>query len=130
MDHTAERESTGRQVVTPPIAARPKMANRPSFVRPWGNEAPSVPLSRCVNTMMRLAGNLNVARASARRMSTQVESSLTQFETRLTENARQLLGDESPTTVLPLVREVCRTLTRSPLSSLLYSSHAHSELKP
>jgi hypothetical protein len=61
--------------------------------------------------MMRLARQPNVARTGARLMSTHVQPSLTHFETCLIENARQLLGNDSPTTVLPLVREVrCHAL--------------------
>ena len=60
--------------------------------------------------MMRVARQLNVARTSARLMSTHIQpsqsESLTQFETSLIESARRRLGDDSPTTVLPLVREV------------------------
>ena len=67
--------------------------------------------------MMRVARQLNVARTSARLMSTHIQpsqsESLTQFETSLIENARRLLGDDSPTTVLPLVREV-RFLAQDP----------------
>ena len=68
--------------------------------------------------MMRVARQLSVARTSARLMSTHIQpsqsESLTQFETSLIENARRLLGDDSPTTVLPLVREV-RFLARDSL---------------
>ena len=60
--------------------------------------------------MMRVARQLNVARTSARLMSTHIQpsqsESLTQFETSLTDNARRLLGNDSPTTVLPLARQV------------------------
>merc|ERR1711865_86320 len=66
---------------------------------------PASSTSSIVSKMMRLSRQLNVARTSARLMSTHVQPSLTQFETSLTENARQLLGNDSPTTVLPLVRE-------------------------
>ena len=67
--------------------------------------------SSIVSKMMRLSRQLNVARTSARLVSTHVQPSLTQFETSLTANARQLLGNDSPTTVLPLVREArCHAL--------------------
>merc|ERR1711865_104110 len=72
---------------------------------------PASSTSSIVSKMMRLSRQLNVARTSARLMSTHVQPSLTQFETSLTENARQLLGNDSPTTVLPLVREArCHAL--------------------
>ena len=100
-----------------------------------GTHSRKRPLLFATVNMMRLAAKLNVSRASARLMSMHVEPSLTQFETRLSENARQLLGNESPTTVLPLVRKVsaCRTPARDPPSSgrtLTYSRHAHSEAPP
>ena len=83
---------------------------------------PASSTSSIVSKMMRLARQLNVPRTSARLMSTHVQPSLTQFETSLTENARQLLGNDSPTTVLPLAREVrCRALdSRRPPAATPY----------
>lgn len=72
---------------------------------------------------MRLAQHLNVTRTSARLMSTHFQPSLTRFETSLTENARQLLGNQSPTTVLPLVRKVRARLPYLTRATRIGSSH-------
>ena len=83
--------------------------------------------------MMRVARQLNVARTSARLISTHIQpsqsESLTQFETSLIENARRRLGDDSPTTVLPLVREVrflARDSRRPPAAYLIRATRSTS----